>query len=115
VEIASVDPMAAAMASAQDNPAVSLEGHGSDDLFEEPDAEPAPVVQTEAHPTRDEPSPPVFIKSESLPPAPIPPSEPEPQPAQPPKPASATPNPFSVEEIEAEFARLLGRPLDRKN
>lgn len=29
------------------------------------------------------------------------------------KPA-VSPNPFSVEEIEAEFARLLGRPLDRK-
>jgi hypothetical protein len=23
-------------------------------------------------------------------------------------------NPFSVEEIEAEFARLLGRPLDKR-
>ncbi|MGU3361913.1 hypothetical protein ACLBWX_16405 [Methylobacterium sp. M6A4_1b] len=38
------------------------------------------------------------------------------QPPSPPAPAKApaTPNPFSVEEIEAEFARLLGRPLDRK-
>jgi hypothetical protein len=29
-----------------------------------------------------------------------------------PKPAQKAPDPFSVEEIEAEFARLLGRPLD---
>ncbi|WP_336488219.1 hypothetical protein [Methylobacterium nigriterrae] len=34
-----------------------------------------------------------------------------PAPAKPAQPA----NPFSVEEIEAEFARLLGRPLDKKN
>jgi hypothetical protein len=38
---------------------------------------------------------------------------PPPAPAAPAKPP-ASPNPFSVEEIEAEFARLLGRPLDRK-
>jgi hypothetical protein len=39
----------------------------------------------------------------------------------PPPPSSAPPeaksagNPFSVEEIEAEFARLLGRPLDKRS
>lgn len=39
----------------------------------------------------------------------------EPAPPAPPAPKqAASPNPFSVEEIEAEFARLLGRPLDRK-
>lgn len=36
-------------------------------------------------------------------------------PAPKPTKAAPTPNPFSVEEIEAEFARLLGRPLDRKS
>jgi hypothetical protein len=29
-------------------------------------------------------------------------------------PGVAAANPFSVEEIEAEFARLLGRSLDKK-
>jgi hypothetical protein len=41
---------------------------------------------------------------------------PEPEAApEPPAPAAAEPqsDPFSVEEIEAEFARLLGRPVDR--
>ena len=87
------DPMAAAMASAAEP---SPEG---DDLFEEPprppEADPAnaPELETKLEP---EPAPPV------------------PAPSKP----QATPagtNPFSVEEIEAEFARLLGRPLDRKN
>ncbi|NEU10842.1 hypothetical protein G3T14_01680 [Methylobacterium sp. BTF04] len=121
-ESASVDPMAAAMASAQGNPTGNPEGHGSDDLFEDHDAEAASIVHTEPQPIRDEPSPPVFFEIEPQPiapqpPAPISPTVPDPQPQapQPPKPASATPNPFSVEEIEAEFARLLGRPLDRKN
>ena len=52
------------------------------------------------------------------------PSRPEPARSEPPKPeaskteaseaAAQGQNPFSVEEIEAEFARLLGRPLDSK-
>ena len=40
--------------------------------------------------------------------APSPPAQPAPVP----EPAG---NPFSVEEIEAEFARLLGRPLDKRS
>jgi hypothetical protein len=36
--------------------------------------------------------------------------EPPPAPLTPPR-----PDPFSIEDIEAEFARLLGRPLDRKD
>jgi flagellar protein FliO/FliZ len=39
---------------------------------------------------------------------PAPPPEPPPPPAK-----EQQSDPFSVEEIEAEFARLLGRPLDR--
>ena len=35
-----------------------------------------------------------------------------PEPATAPKPAQKAPDPFSVEEIEAEFARLLGRPIE---
>ncbi|HZH50880.1 MAG TPA: hypothetical protein VEZ16_03270 [Microvirga sp.] len=50
------------------------------------------------------------------PPPPAPRAEPAPPPAaeapSAPKPAQKAPDPFSVEEIEAEFARLLGRPLD---
>jgi hypothetical protein len=44
-----------------------------------------------------------------------PPVQPDPSPAEtpaPPKPAPKAADPFSVDEIEAEFARLLGRPLD---
>ena len=48
----------------------------------------------------------------AAPPPPPPKVETPPAPASaPPKPAA---NPFSVEEIEAEFARLLGRPLDKR-
>lgn len=47
---------------------------------------------------------------------PAPPAQPAPSAAAEapaaPKPAQKAPDPFSVEEIEAEFARLLGRPLD---
>jgi len=51
-------------------------------------------------------------------PAPAAPMPPLPEPArQPPSPLAAPAkdvnDPFSVEEIEAEFARLLGRPLDK--
>src|SRR4051794_31721658 len=47
-------------------------------------------------------------------------SAPRPEPPAPkPEPAAATPtrvsDPFSVEEIEAEFARLLGRPFDQND
>jgi hypothetical protein len=63
----------------------------------------------------DEPEP-SRPKAEPARPAPAPPASPAaPQAAEPPappKPAQRTPDPFSVEEIEAEFARLLGRPLD---
>jgi hypothetical protein len=65
--------------------------------------EPAPAPQ---------PEPPRPVMEPARPaPSPLPP---KPQP----EPAAATPasqkatDPFSVEEIEAEFARLLGRPLD---
>lgn len=53
--------------------------------------------------------------------APVTERKPEPAPPAPPTPKEApalqksAPNPFSVEEIEAEFARLLGRPLEKRN
>ena len=43
-----------------------------------------------------------------------PPAAPAAPPTRQPEPKAAG-NPFSVEEIEAEFARLLGRPLDKRN
>lgn len=84
------DPMAAGMASAADAPP------DTDDLFEEP----APPIESEPRLTPEQ----------------KPAAAPEPPKPEPPKhePALASTNPFSVEEIEAEFARLLGRPLDRK-
>ncbi len=91
-----VDPLAAAMASAPLDPA-------------SPPVSP-PVVPQEAPPP---PAP--------VPPKPVlPPAMPKAAPVPPP-PSSAPPeaksagNPFSVEEIEAEFARLLGRPLDKRS
>lgn len=63
-----------------------------EDLVEEPAPEPARPAAVE--PVRPAPSP-------------LPPQRPEPAAA-----SQKEPDPFSVEEIEAEFARLLGRPLD---
>jgi hypothetical protein len=51
------------------------------------------------------------------PPAPVPPPPPAAPPPPPPpesRPDPAGRDPFSIEDIEAEFARLLGRPLDRR-
>ncbi|MFC4175155.1 hypothetical protein ACFOYU_24340 [Microvirga sp. GCM10011540] len=80
-----------------------------DDLTEapEPAAEAAPL-RPAMDPVRPAPPPP---------PPPPPRAQPSPPPAAnsapaAPKPSEKTPDPFSVEEIEAEFARLLGRPLD---
>jgi len=72
-----------------------------EDLAEEPEApgpvQPAPVVE----PVRAVPPPPPPPAS-----APLPPQAKEPAAGQ------KAADPFSVEDIEAEFARLLGRPLD---
>lgn len=135
VEAASIDPIAAAMATAQQHPG-SFEAQASDGLFDERDPELAAPPESEPvpPPARNEPSPPVFVEPQAPElkapeaqapetkagpehPAPVAAPEPKPMPASEaaPKPAAAAPNPFSVEEIEAEFARLLGRPLDRKN
>lgn len=80
----------------------------------EPEPEPTPPPPPEPPPP---PPPPPEPEPE---PAPPPPPEPEPVPEPPPPPEPPAPkqasvqNPFSVEEIEAEFARLLGRPLDKR-
>lgn len=69
--------------------------HRDEDLAEEP----APAPQPEPPRPAVEPVRPA--------PSPLPPQQPEPAPAP-----QKAPDPFSVEDIEAEFARLLGRPLD---
>jgi hypothetical protein len=59
---------------------------------------------------------------EPKPAAPIPDPLPSPAPppianlpALPPSGPTSARDPFSIEDIEAEFARLLGRPLERKD
>ena len=56
------------------------------------------------------PPPPAPPKADPPPPKP----EPAPTKSDPAK-SDAKPDPFSIEDIEAEFARLLGRPLDKKD
>jgi flagellar protein FliO/FliZ len=134
----SVDPIAAAMAATAAQPEPTPEQALDESLFRE--AEPA----THSAMQVPEPSEPVFVdlpapeapvavtpyeepvihavvadapRMEEPVPAPPVAEDPLPTPPEPPVPAPAptSPNPFSVEEIEAEFARLLGRPLDRKH
>jgi len=58
---------------------------------------------------------PMFQDAPSVTPAPAaPPVAPAAPPTRQPE-QKASGNPFSVEEIEAEFARLLGRPLDKRS
>ncbi|MCJ2034341.1 hypothetical protein [Methylobacterium sp. J-068] len=137
-DIQAVDPIAAAMAATAQEPVptqepVSTQQHAPADApLEVPPAHDALFAEDEAHaPPAD--TGPVFVEPpepvvhaviadapvlEEPAPAVTPEPDPEPVPAPPPAPApkpAASPNPFSVEEIEAEFARLLGRPLDRKH
>lgn len=84
----------------------------SDSVQPEPVPVPAPVP-----PPKPAPLPPVEKPAAARPdPAPRPdPARPEPAKPDTPEAAPQGQNPFSVEEIEAEFARLLGRPLDSKS
>lgn len=93
-----VDPLAAAMASAPVNPV--------------PPPAAAPEAPPPPEPIPPKPVPPAPPKTDPLPPVPPPP--PAAPPVQRPE-AKTSGNPFSVEEIEAEFARLLGRPLDKRS
>jgi flagellar protein FliO/FliZ len=87
-------------APAADEPADGYDGPSDgEDLVDEPVAK-APTEPPRPEPARTAPP-------SSPAPAPLPPQAKEP-PAAAPKEA----DPFSVEDIEAEFARLLGRPLD---
>ncbi|WP_375462615.1 hypothetical protein [uncultured Methylobacterium sp.] len=124
-EHAATDPVADATASTPVEPA-PRDGEPDDALFEEPPQEPEPFLPdppepaapvAEAPPPVPEPPPHVAPAADPVaqaePPRAEPPSQPEPPPSAPAQKSSA--NPFSVEEIEAEFARLLGRPLDKRN
>ncbi|MFF8798392.1 MULTISPECIES: hypothetical protein [unclassified Methylobacterium] len=103
-------PRAAAPAQPAPSPVAS------DPVKPEPVPVPAPVPLPKPAPlppaekpavARPEPAP----RSEPAKPDPV-----RPEPAKPDTPeAPQGQNPFSVEEIEAEFARLLGRPLDSKS
>ena len=91
---------------------------------------PAPAAPTPTPAPTSAPAKPAPVKPADAAPKPAPEPQPAPPPAakpnapkpDAPKPDTAAPaaestaqNPFSVEEIEAEFARLLGRPLDNKS
>lgn len=88
------------------------------------DEKPDEALFEARHPPEPAVAEPAMAPAEAPVPAPEPPAQvapardlaAEPRPA-PPEPAPQKPaaNPFSVEEIEAEFARLLGRPLDKRN
>ncbi|WP_262029549.1 hypothetical protein [Microvirga sp. Mcv34] len=73
------------------------------------DGEPVEEEREAAPPARPAPAPEPFRPATPPPPvtAPLPPQAKEPPAAQ-----QKPTDPFSVEDIEAEFARLLGRPLD---
>jgi flagellar protein FliO/FliZ len=80
-------------------------------------AEPAPTAAAPvplprpAAPSAPPPQPEPARAAVTPPPRPAP--APPPAPAPKPEPAAGR-DPFSIEDIEAEFARLLGRPLDKK-
>jgi len=73
----------------------------------EPVVEPAPIFEDE--PVVEEP----VGKAEE--PAPVESPKPQPEPEKPAEPASKEIDPFSVDAIEAEFARLLGRDPKAKS
>ncbi len=89
-----------------EEPVAPYEAFDEEEEENEPVEEPRPVAaepqRPAVEPVRPVPPPP----AQSMPPAPQAQAPAAPQPAQ------KAPDPFSVEEIEAEFARLLGRPLD---
>jgi hypothetical protein len=89
-------------AAAEDRPAVVAPASAP-----VPDA--APVPAPEAAPPAPPPqAAPAPSQAEETPP------EPEAAPP-PPSPPPSRSDPFSIEDIEAEFARLLGRPIDRRD
>ncbi|MCJ2011339.1 flagellar biosynthetic protein FliO [Methylobacterium sp. J-076] len=93
LETAPVDPVAAAMAA------------------------PVPAEPRDPEPVARSPEPPAPALPPARParaPEKARPASPRTEPAAPKAEPKSPGNPFSVEEIEAEFARLLGRPLDKR-
>ena len=94
-----------------------------DEIFAEEDETTVQPPAPERPAVHSEPFPPIFSPEPSLPPekpfSPPPPLPPvgkgDKQPMQAKPAAAAVKDPFSVEEIEAEFARLLGRQIDKGN
>ncbi|MCJ2058940.1 hypothetical protein MKL09_20625 [Methylobacterium sp. J-048] len=106
-----VDPVAAMMAAAPPPPAsppppAPPVAPPPAPRMPSPPPELPPIVPPTPEPPAPRPTAPVAS------PAPAPPTAPPAPPRPEPKTAG---NPFSVEEIEAEFARLLGRPLDKRS
>jgi hypothetical protein len=122
-----VDPVAAAMANAP--PVVSTPPEPvPPPAVEKPADRPAPPSAVAVAPSASGVLPPESPAPAPVPPAPVvarpgpkappafrPPPPPEPSPPSARPDAKTSGNPFSVEEIEAEFARLLGRPLDKRS
>ncbi|MBE7246506.1 MAG: hypothetical protein INR63_16290 [Actinomycetospora chiangmaiensis] len=129
-----IDPVAAAMASAPPAPEAPPRPPAPPSVEKAVSDPPVPPVARAVSPSVPVPpaAAPAPVSRPVPPPPPPQPAMPKAAPAfldaPPPKPtAPTTPaptersdqkspgNPFSVEEIEAEFARLLGRPLDKRN
>ena len=113
-----IDPMAAAMARPPEPvvPAPAPAPAPAPPAAEPPRPPAVPVPPPEPVAARPEPRPePPPPAPAATPPAAETPAASRPAPASPPAKAGSAANPFSVEEIEAEFARLLGRPLDKRN
>lgn len=120
-------PSAAALPAAPALPAAAPPAAPPAPAPSRPAAKIVAPVEASAIPPVPSPEP---VRSAPPPPVPPPPPRPampkaapafqaDPPPAAPVAPERSDPkasgNPFSVEEIEAEFARLLGRPLDKRN
>lgn len=116
-----VDPLAALMTSFERRNEPAAPPAAPAPSSPPPSLAPKPVVP----PVVKAPPPPPPIPKAAPPVPPPPRTSPPERPAPPPMPPVAEPppqkgdakasgNPFSVEEIEAEFARLLGRPLDKQ-
>ncbi|GEP08257.1 hypothetical protein [Methylobacterium gnaphalii] len=99
-----------AQATARPNPSFML-GRANPVPQTAPPAPPPPTPEPAAAPKLDTVAAAMATPLPAAPPVeePAPPATPETKPAQP-----GGGSPFTVEEIETEFARLLGRPLDRK-
>jgi flagellar protein FliO/FliZ len=104
-------PRPAEPAAATDGPEQRADGS--------PTQSPAAPVASQPTPASAAPSAPEPAQLPAAPPVPAPAPASAPSAPPPPSPAPApaarpgASDPFSVEEIEAEFARLLGRPVDK--